>query len=434
MSGALVGFGAVLVLCLVGIPLAFAILLVGVLGFAFYRGIDAALAVASQQILETLLNPNLTVIPLFVLMGTFIFRANIADDLYEAGYAWMGRLRGGLGHATVLACAGFSAVCGSSVATSATMCRVVMPSMRRYKYDDGLTTGTLAAGGTLGIMIPPSVPMVIYCMVANEDIGRMFIAGIVPGVLLVILYMLAIYLWVSLWPQDGPRGEVTSWKQKVRSLRGCGPVIALFVLVLGGLNTGIFTANEAAGIGAFGAFLFAAIRWGRATLKHLVGALVDAVRITATIMAVFLAAIVFTAFINRTGLPGDIIASLSSYNLGKTELVLVIALICVALSTVFEEIGILVLLVPAFVPALKAAGVDMIWFGITFIFVMQIGLIMPPIGMNVFTVKTMAPSVPLAKIYRGAWIFVAADFAALGLIIAIPQIATWLPGKNLALR
>jgi len=427
MLAAAIGFAAVLALSLLGMPLAYAILIVGFVGFALDRSFDAALAVSSQQILETLLNPSLSVIPLFILMGTLIYRSNIADDLYRSANAWMGWLRGGLAHATVLACAGFSSVCGSSVATSATMSKVVLPSMRRHNYHDALTTSTLAAGGTLGIMIPPSVPMMIYSIVASEDMGKMFIAGIIPGVMMTLLYLVAISAWMRIRPADGPPGPAASWTEKLSLLRGTGPVVALFAGMLFGLYFGVFTANEAAGFGAFGALLFAVTRWGRRTLPNLLLAIADSVKITAALMAVIFSALVFTAFINRTGLPNELVAFVQGLKLNAATLVFVISVVCIILAMVFEEIGILLLIIPAFLPTLRAANVDMLWFGIVFIVVMQIGLIMPPIGMNVFTVSSIIRDVPLSTIYRGVWAFVAADFVALILIVIIPELATFLP-------
>jgi tripartite ATP-independent transporter DctM subunit len=427
MISALIGFAAMLALSLLGVPLAYAILLVGFVGFALDRSFDAALAIASQQIMDTLLNPNLTVIPLFVLMGTMIYRSNIADELYSAANAWLGRLRGGLAMATVLACAAFSSVCGSSVATSATMCKVVLPSMRRYGYEDSLTTGTLAAGGTLGIMIPPSVPMMIYCIIASEDITEMFVAGILPGLLIVLLYLLAIVGWTALRPQDGPPGPGCGPGERLASLLKTGPVAALFAGMLGGMYFGVFTPNEAAGMGTFGAFLFAAARWGRTTPRFLMLAITDSVKITASLIAIIFCALVFTAFINRTGLPGELVTLVQDLNLTPAMLVLFISVARIILAMVFEEIGILLLIIPAFIPVLKDAGVDLIWFGVVFIVVIQIGLIMPPIGMNVFTVNSIVRDVPLSRIYLGVWAFVAADFVALLVLIFVPEVATFLP-------
>ncbi|MEQ9811970.1 MAG: TRAP transporter large permease [Azospirillaceae bacterium] len=428
MVDALIGFAVLLGICFLGVPLAFATLIVGIAGFAMVRGVNASLVMAGQQILEIVINYGLSVIPLFILMGAFIHRANISDDLYDAGYAWLGRFRGGLAMSTVGACAGFSAVCGSSLATAATMSRVAMPPMRRYGYADSLSTGSLAAGGTLGIMIPPSVPMAIYGIVAEEDIGKLFIAGILPGAILVLLYMLTIRIQVWRRPESGPPGERTSWRRKIESLAKTWPVLALFVLVLGGIYLGIFTPTEAAGIGALGGFAFALARRPKRLHRVLIDCFAEAVKTSALIFSVAFGALVFANFVNIVGMPQALVSLVESLDLGPLAIILAIALICVLLGMVFESIGILVLVIPVFLPTLMAADIDLIWFGIIVIIVVEMGLITPPIGMNVFTVKSVVPDVPLTAIFRGVIPFVFADLVALLLILALPGLALWLPG------
>ncbi|MFD2740620.1 TRAP transporter large permease [Sulfitobacter aestuarii] len=428
MAEALLGFAAVLLLSFIGLPLAFVTLVVGLVGFAWLRGWNwsGALAMTGQQVMEAAASYGLSVIPLFILMGIFIHRSNISEDLFNAAYAAVGRRRGGLAQASVLACAGFSAVSGSSLATAATMTKVAMPHMRRYRYDDRLSSGVVAAGGTLGIMIPPSVPLVVYGLVAEQDIGKLFIAGTLPGLLLVLLFMGAV--WLTVWrnPQLGPAGKPLSAAERNLALIRVWPILLLFIVVLGGIYLGVFTPTEAAGIGATGAGLFALWRGGIRTFGALAEMLLEAVKTTAILFAVIFGTLVFANFINLSGLPYDLLDLVEMLELGPLGLVLAICVICVLLGMVFETIGLLLLIVPVFLPTLYGLGVDMIWFGIVMVVVIELGLITPPIGMNVFTVKSVMPDIALSRIFRGVLPFVAADLVALALILLFPVIATGL--------
>lgn len=427
MTEALIGFAALLGLSFFGVPLGFATLIVGVAGFALLRGLSPALVMASQQIVETATNYGFSVIPLFILMGVFVHRSNIANELYDASYAWLGRFRGGLAMSTVLACAGFSAVCGSTLATAATMSKVAMPSMRRYKYDDALSAGTVAAGGTLGIMIPPSVPLVIYGIIAQQDIGKLFIAGVLPGILLVALFLGAVWVTVRRNPAAAPVAEPLSREQRRKSLRAIWPVLGLFVLVLGGIYANLFTPTEAAGIGAFGAALIAAWRGGLSTAGAWIEALVDAGRTSAILFAVLFGALVFGEFTNLSRMPFELLQTVNALELSGFGVVAAICIVCILLGMVFESLGILVLIIPVFMPALMDLKVDLIWFGIIVILVTELGLLTPPVGMNVFTVKTMVPDIGLGTIFRGVVPFIIALGAGLALIFAFPFIATLLP-------
>lgn len=427
MELALVGFAVLLLLAFFGVPLAFATLAVGVGGLMYLRGLDAALAVSSQWIVETSMNDNLSIIPLFVLMGAFIHRSGISRDLFDASYAWFGRYRGGLALSGILSCAGFAAVCGSSLATAATMTRVAVPPMRRFGYNDGFSAGTIAAGGTLGIMIPPSVPLAIYGIVAGQDIGLLFIAGIVPGLLLVCLFMLAAVVVTTLRPDLGPAGEAMGLRATLRASYWTWPVIILFGVILGGIYSGIFTPTEAAGVGCAGAFLFGLFRGHFRTLASLRGVFEETVVTTAMIFAIVFSALVLAQFVNLTGMPYDLQALILGWELSPVALVLMNCGFCVLLGMVFESIGILLLIIPVFLPALGAVGVDLIWFGILVIIVTKLGLISPPIGMNVFTVKSVAPEIPLASIFLGVLPYIAAMVVGGVLILLFPQIATFLP-------
>jgi tripartite ATP-independent transporter DctM subunit len=367
------------------------------------------------------------VIPLFILMGVFIYRSDVSRDLYDSAYAVLGHLKGGLALATVLACGGFSAVCGSTLATAATMSKVAMPQMKKFNYKDSLAAGTIAAGGTLGIMIPPSVPLVIYGIIAEQDIGQLFIAGIVPGLLLVTLFLIAVSIAVRIDPAAAPAAAPLDPERRKTARRGTLPVLWLFLLVLGGIYGGVFTATEASGIGAVGAAVIAYLRGHLRSLAEWRSCLVEASLTTAKIFIVLFGAVVFSQFINLSGLPYDILDFVDDNNLTATQLVLFIIAIALVMGMVFESIGILVLLVPVFLPALAVANVDMIWFGIIVVLVTEIGLITPPIGMNAFVVKSVLPEVKLGDIFRGITPFVLALLLGLILVFFVPQLAVFLP-------
>lgn len=430
MITALIGFAIVLALCFFGIRIGFATLFVGFVGFGIERGFGPALTLMGSQVLETATNYNLSVIPLFVLMGVFIYRADISGDLYRAAHARLGHYRGGLAHSTVLACAGFSAVCGSSLATAATMTKVALPPMRKFHYSDRLATGTIAAGGTLGIMIPPSVPMMIYGIIAEQDIGTMFIAGILPGLILVLSFMAAVAVWTGLRPEVGPPGERLPASERKSALRAVAPVLILFIVVLGGIYGGIFTPTEAAGIGATGAAVIALARGHLWSVREWVDSLVEAAVTTAALFGVVFGTLVFAQFVNLSGMPFDLMFLVQDMNLSPLGLVIGIAAIALLLGMVFESLGILLLIVPVFLPALMAADVDLIWFGIVVVIVTELGLITPPIGMNVFVVRSVMKDTRMADIFIGVMPFVVALLIVLGLILAFPAIVTFLPGLS----
>lgn len=426
MVESLIGFAAILIIAFTGIPLGISMLLVGLIGFLFVRNMTAALAMTGQQILDLSTTYGFTVLPLFILMGTFIHRAQLSEELYDATNAWLGHMKGGLAMATIGACAGFSAVSGSSLATAATMSKVAMPPMRRFKYADSLATGTIAAGGTLGILIPPSVPLVIYGIITETDIGKLFIAGVLPGFLLVFLYFVAIGLLTTFRPEMGPRGNRVSWRDSLIALGKVWGIFVLFVVVLGGIYLGWFTPTEAAAIGATGAMLFAMMR-GKLNRASLFGALIDAARTSAMIFMVGFGALVFSNFINLAGLPDAMVEFITNYSVSPLTVILVICVIYVVLGCVFDSMAMLLLTVPVFFPIIEPLGISPIWFGIIIIIVVEIGLITPPIGMNVFMVNTVLPDVSVWTIFSGVWPFLIATLVGLGLIIAFPEIALFLP-------
>ena len=427
MEISLLGFGILLLLVFLGLPLSFSMILVGAGGFAIIRNVTGALAMSSQQIVDISTNFGFSVLPLFVLMGAFVHRADLSRDLYDAANSWLGHRRGGLALATVVACGGFAAISGSSLATAATMTKVAMPPMRRYGYDGGLAAGTIAAGGTLGILIPPSVPMVIYGILTETDIGQLFIAGIVPGILMVGLYAASILVVTTVRPEWGPRAPRVPLVERWPYLARVWGVVALFLLVMGGIYGGIFTPTEAASIGAFGAMMF--VLWRRRlTWKTLIGSLAEAGRTTGTIFTVGFGALIFSNFVNVAGLPRDLVAIIEAVDVSPIGVVLVICLILIVLGMVFDALAMILLTVPVFFPIVASLGLDPIWFGIIVIVVVEIGLITPPIGLNVFVVKSVAPDVPLGEIFKGIVPFFLASVVGLALIILFPAIALFLPG------
>jgi len=426
VTEALLGFLAIFALALLRVPLAFAMGLVGVAGIGLTRGWLPAIASAAQVVHETGFAYTLSVIPLFVLMGNFVARAGLAHELFHAAYTLIGHRRGGLAHATIVACAGFGAICGSSIATAATMSKVAYPSMKRLGYSDSLSTGVIAAGGTLGIMIPPSTIMVIYGIVTETHIGKLFAAGVLPGLLTAVLLMAAVVVVTSRDPQHAPAGETFTWAQRLEALRGIWGVLVLVVVVLGGIYGGVFTATEGAGIGASGAFFFAL---GRRTLtwKVLASILVESARTTAMLFTLLIAATIFANFVNFTSMPMQLTQTITSIGLSPIMIVAAMMVIYVILGTVMEELTMVLLTIPLFFPIVTQLGFDPVWFGVLIVMVIQIGLISPPVGMNLFVLNTLLPRVGLATIFRGVGPYVLVQIITLGILLAVPQISLWLP-------
>ena len=426
MIEALSAFGAIFVLALLRIPLAFAMGAVGIVGMGLLRGWQPAFAGASQVVYETGFAYTLSVIPLFILMGNFVARAGLAHELFHAAYAFIGHLRGGLAHATVAACAGFGAICGSSIATAATMSKVAYPSMKKLGYSDSLSTGVMAAGGTLGIMIPPSTIMVIYGIITETNIGKLFAAGVIPGILTALMMMGMIAFVTSRDPEHAPPGKRFTWPERWAALRGIWGVALLVIVVLGGIYGGLFTATEGAGFGAAGAFLFALAR-RRLTLKIVFEVLVESARTTAMLFALLIAATIFANFVNFTTLPGDLKTWITGLGLSPIMVITAMMFIYVVLGTVMEELTMVLLTIPLFFPIVTALGFDPVWFGVLIVMIVQIGLISPPVGMNLFVLNSLLPGVGLGNIFKGCWPFVAVMIVTLGLLIVFPQLSLWLP-------
>jgi C4-dicarboxylate transporter, DctM subunit len=426
MIEALLGFAVVFALALLRMPLAFAMGLVGFLGLGLLRGWAPTMANAAQVVFDTGFAYTLSVVPLFILMGNLVARAGLAHELFRAANAFIGHLRGGLAHATVLACAGFGAICGSSIATAATMSKVAYPPMKKLGYADYLSTGVIAAGGTLGIMIPPSTILVIYGIVTETNIGKLFAAGVIPGLVCAGLLMLGV-VWIVLRdPGAGPAGERSSAAARWAALRGIWGVVVLVVLVLGGIYGGVFTATEGAGIGAFGAFVFALLR-RTLTWSVLRDVLIESARTTAMLFTILIAAQIFSSFVNYTTMPGDLKDWILRQGFSPLMVVAAMMLVYVVLGTIMEELSMVLLTIPVFFPIITGLGFDPVWFGVLIVLVVQVGLISPPVGMNMFVMNALLKEVPLVSIFRGSALFCVPLFVGLVLVLLFPQLALWLP-------
>ncbi len=422
MTLAILGFLAVFLMAFAGVPLAFAMLLAGVGGFAYLRGLDPSLHMLGQIVVDASTNYGMSVLPMFILMGLFVHKADISGELYDAANAWLGHLKGGLAHATLAACSLFAAISGSSIATAATMTKVAMPPMRRLGYHDRLSTGAVASGGVLGVLIPPSVPLVIFGLLTETDIRQLFIATIVPGLLLLTLFIAAVWLVVVLNPELGPRGERQPYRQRFLALKGVWSTLLLFAFVMGGLYGGVFTATECAGMGATGALLIALAR-RKLSFGAGMACLRETAFTTAMIFAIVFGALVFANFITLTGMTYQLVEWIQNSGFTLTQVLLAMVLIYLVLGALMEAMGMLLLTAPIFTMVAVEMGVSPIWFGIFVVMMIEIGMLTPPVGMNVFTVKTLLPEVNLWTIFRGVMPFVIANLVAVGLLIAWPQIA-----------
>ena len=426
MTEALIGFAAFLALAFLRVPMAFAMGMVGFAGFAYKVNFNAAASMLAQITYETGLAYTLSVIPLFILMGNFVVRARMSEELYHAAYTFLGHRRGGLAMSTIVACGGFGAICGSSIATAATFSKVAYPSMRKYGYKDSLASAAIAAGGTLGILIPPSVIMVIYGIMTETNIGKLFIAGILPGIVCVALLCLAV-AWIT-WrdPAAGPPAARAGWPERLEALKHVWPVVLLFAGVIGGIYGGVFTATEGAGIGAGGAFLFAlarrALSW-----RTLVEVLVESAATTSMIFMILIGALLFANFINYTTMPADLKDFITQFGARPWMVVAAMCVVYVVLGSAMEELSMILLTVPLFFPVVTGLGYDPLWFGVVVVVVVQIGLISPPVGMNIFVVRTLLRHISIGTIFRGVWAFTAAQCILLAILVAFPGIATILP-------
>ena len=426
MTEASIGLLAMLILAFARVPLAIAMGLVGFAGLWWVRGLNPALASVTSTVYEAGFEYTLSVVPLFILMGNFVTRAGMSRELYRAAYTLVGHFRGGLGMATVMACAGFGSVCGSSIATAATMTKVAYPSMKDHGYSGQLAAGAIAAGGTLGILIPPSTILVIYGLVTETSIGKLFAAGMVPGLLAVFMMCLTISFITWRDPSSGPAAERSSWAERFDAMKDVWAVAVLFVIVMGGIYGGVFTTTEGAGIGAFGAFIIALLRKSL-NVSVTLDILVESARTTGMLFMILVGALVFANFVNFTTLPADLKSLVSTHNISPVAVMIAICAIYIVLGAAMEELSMVLLTLPVFFPLVVSLGFDPVWFGIVIVLVVMIGLISPPVGMNMFVVRNMLPELSTGTIFKGVMPFVYTLVVVLALLVAFPQIALFLP-------
>jgi len=431
MSSELIGLLGILlflILIIFKMPISFSMLITGVLGFAILVSPKAAFSVATTEVYSIFSSYSLSVIPMFVWMGFIAFYSGVGASLYNFAYKLIGHKPGGLAIATQGACAMFGAICGSNTATAATMGAIALPEMRKYNYDDSLSTASVAAGGALGVLIPPSVIFIIYGIAAEQSIGKLFLAGIIPGLLLMFLYMLTIYILVKRNPSLGPAGEKSTWKQRIGSLKnGLFEVIATFLISIGGLFLGWFTPTEAGAIGAFSILLVTLLR-KRIDFKKIITSLKDTTKTTAMIMLMIAGATVFGRFIAVSRLPFALANWATNLSLPPFGIIIIILLIYLVLGCVIDALALILLTIPIFYPvAVGVLGYDPIWFGVIIVLVVAMGVITPPVGMNVFIIKGVAKDIPIETIFKGVWPFLIALFVCLGLLIIFPGLVTFLP-------
>lgn len=427
-----IGTVLVFLLLFLGMPIAFALMLVGFAGISYLASIEAALPIAARTVYEVSAYYPYTVIPLFIVMGGFAGSSGMTKDLYSTFDKWFRKLPGGLGIATIGACAGFAAVSGSSVATAATMGTVALPEMKRFNYHPRLATGTVAAGGTLGFLIPPSIGFIVYGMLTEQSIGKLLVAGMIPGLILAVAYMAIVVVWVKLNPSVAPVSpEAVSWREKFSSLLGVWEPLAIFLLVMGGIYGGLFTPTEAGAMGATVLFLVAIIK-RKLNRQNLVGALLEAVRISVMVLFLVAGANVFSYFLALSTIPMKVAGWAAALEVSPYLIHTIIVVIYLFLGCFLDAISMMVLTMPVIYPVILALGFNPIWFGVIAVLMMEAGLITPPMGLNIFTVAGVAKDVPIETIFRGVAPFLLSIFAIVFLITIFPQLALFLP--NMMLR
>jgi C4-dicarboxylate transporter DctM subunit len=420
------GIGLLLLLFILRMPVAFAMALVGFVGFAYLSGIDPALSLLSQDIFESFSSYPLSVIPMFILMGSFAYASGISERLYRTTHTWVGALRGGLTIATVLACSGFAAICGSTAATAATMGKIALPEMRKYKYDITLAAGTVASAGTLGILIPPSTVFIVYGILVEESIGKLFVAGVVPGIILTLFFVAVVAILCHRNPSLGPPGEATSWKAKIKATGGIIEAIVLFLLAIGGLFLGWFSPTQAGAIGAGGALLIGLVR-RKLTWKTFVESGKDGLLTACMVMFIITGATVFGHFLAVSNIPFLLADWIGNLPISRMAIMTVVIFIYFMGGFFMDSMALIVVTVPIFYPIVQKLGFDPIWFGVIIVLTAEMGVITPPVGVNVFVIKGIAPDIPLELIFRGILPFLFAIILVTILITLVPQIATFLP-------
>jgi tripartite ATP-independent transporter DctM subunit len=425
---AVIGFATLFALMLLRVPVGMAMGLVGVAGFGYLTGAGPALKLVGQTSMRTVTDYTFGVIPMFLLMGAFVTTSGMSRELFRAAHSFLGHFRGGLGIATIAACGGFAAISGSSVATAATFSTVAYPEMRRHGYPQSFATGVIAAGGTLGAMLPPSTVLAVYGIITEQDIGKLFVAGILPGLLAAVMYIVTIMMLGIMRPGFLPSTPRHSWSERFAALRAVWAPLLLFVFVIGGLYGGLFTPTEAGGMGAGGAFVIGVVRGrlSRAGIRH---SLLQATRTAAAVFTVLIGALLFGYFLTITQTPQKVTEFLTALGLGRYGVLALIMLMYLVLGCLMDAMAMIILTVPIIFPVVTALGFDPIWFGVIIVMTVELGLIHPPVGMNVFVIKSVVHDVSFATIFKGVLPFIVTDLVRLVILIAFPIIALWLPGR-----
>jgi tripartite ATP-independent transporter DctM subunit len=425
---AVLGFVVLFALMLLRVPVGMAMGLVGVTGYAYLSGGAPALKLVGQTSMRTVTSYQFGVIPMFLLMGAFVSHSGISRELFRAANTFVGHRRGGLGLATIVSCGGFAAISGSSVATAATFSAVAYPEMRRYGYPQSFATGVIAAGGTLGAMLPPSTVLAVYALITQQDVGKLFQAGILPGLLAMTMYMLTIGVIVRVRPNFLPTVPKASWEERVAGIRDVWAPLLLFVLVIGGLYGGVFTPTEAGGMGASGAFILGVLR-GKLDKAGIRASLLQATRTAAAVFTVLIGALLFGYFLTITQVPQKVTEFLTGLGVGPYGVLALIMLMYLVLGCLMDALAMIILTVPIIFPVVTALGFDPVWFGIIIVMTVELGLIHPPVGMIVFVIKSVISDVTFSSIFKGVLPFIATDILRLIILIAFPIIALWLPGR-----
>jgi tripartite ATP-independent transporter DctM subunit len=425
---AVIGFVSLFILMLLRVPVGMAMGLVGVTGFSYIVNGDAALKIIGHTSMRTVTDYTFGVIPMFLLMGAFVSHSGMSRELFRAANAFLGHLKGGLGIATIAACAGFAAISGSTVATAATFSTVAYPEMRRFNYPQSFATGVIAAGGTLGAMLPPSTVLAVYGIITEQDIGKLFIAGVLPGLLAATMYIITVALIGLARPGFLPSGPKAPWSERIAALRDVWATLLLFFFVIGGLYGGLFTPTEAGGMGAGGAFLIGVLR-GRLNRADIRRSLLQATRTAAAVFTVLIGALLFGYFLTVTQTPQKVTAFLTGLGIGSYGVLALIMLMYLVLGCLMDSLAMVILTVPIIFPVIRELGFDPIWFGIIIVMTVELGLIHPPVGMIVFVIKSVIQDVTFATIFRGVLPFIVTDLLRLIILIAFPIIALWLPSR-----
>lgn len=423
----LIGIVILVVLFVLGMPVGFAMALVGFAGFSYLVTPSAGLGLLARDVFANLSSYSLTVIPMFLLMGSIAFATGISSRLYAASHTLFGQVRGGLAMATILACAGFAAICGSTTATAAAMGKIALPEMKKYGYDDALATGSVASAGSLGILIPPSTIFIVYGIMTQQSIGSLFLAGIFPGILLTILFVIVVVILCKRNSALAPAGQATTMKQKITGLSGIIEMMILFLLVMGGLFAGWFSPVQAGAVGAAGAILIGLIR-RNLTWKAFKEAILDTVKVTCEIMIIVTGAVVLGHFIAITTIPNMLSGWIAGLGLPSVVVMAMIILMYLIGGLFMDSLAMVTLTIPIIYPLVLAMGFDPIWFGVIIVLVTEMGVITPPVGINVYVIKSITRGISLETIFKGIFPFLIAIIVCVALLLAFPQIATFLPG------